>query len=345
LDEAAEQVLANVSYWKNTYGEELQYYQLGNEQQSGNQASKNPDADGFGKVNATQQIVDLVKRAGARLRASGFSRTRFVVGTEETEEWSYFVADAIMADKKAAQYVGAIAYHSYPYHRGYSSVPFILSTSGAGKPDAGRIGIRHRIRDLAKAHKVGAWITENSNAGSSFSYDTFRARAIQIHDEFLYANVSAYFGESAIWDEVSQQKHFGTTDLDDSEGNVVLVHNASGTVDISGIGYAIGHYARWAKPGSVRVEAQSSERLVEVTAFRDDAEGRLVLVLINNADEPEAVTVSIKGVDLTGTWEGEQSTPADYWSPIPSFASDDAAILHISLPATSVASLAGKVTN
>jgi hypothetical protein len=193
LDEAAEQVLANVTYWKNIYGEEWPYYQLGNEQLSGNHGSINPDMSGYGSVDPTQQMIDLAKRAGARLREAGFAKTRFIVGSEETEEASYQLAAAILADTEARPYVGAIGYHTYPYSSGYSSISFILSTSGAGTPDASRIAIRNKIRDLAQQYNVAAWITENSNAGDPLSYDDFRARAIHIHDEFLYANASASF--------------------------------------------------------------------------------------------------------------------------------------------------------
>jgi hypothetical protein len=343
LEEAAEQVLANVAYWKITHGEELPYYELGNEQASGNRASANPNEWSFGPVNVTQQIVDVVKRAGARLRAAGFSRTRFVVGTEETEEWSYAVASAILSDQKAAQYVGAIGYHTYPYQRGYSSVGFILSTSGAGKPDPGRMRIRNQIRDLARAHHIGAWLDENSNAGNPFLYDTFRARAIHIHDEFLYTNAAAYFVYAPMWDETSEHSH----DLSSpgSEGYAVLIHNAKGTVDIAGIGYAIGHYARWAKPGSVRVDALSSDPLIQVTAFRDDATGRLALVLINNSNAETIATITLKGAALGDGWQGEQSTPVAYWQPLPSFTAQDATTLRLSLPATSVTSLGGKMEN
>jgi uncharacterized protein (TIGR03437 family) len=344
LDEAAEQVIANVTYWKNTYGEEPAYFQLGNEQATGNRASINPDSSGFGSVDVTQQVVDLVKRAGARLRQAGFQKIKFMVGTEETEEASYQMASAILSDPQASPYVGAIGYHTYPYQSGYSSISFILSTSGSGAPDAGRIAIRNQIRDLARQYKMGAWLTENSNGGAgSLSYDTFRARAIHIHDEFLYANASAYFGEFAMWDMASQMGHFGNTDLYSAagEGNVVLINNGTGQIDIAGIGYAIGHYARWIKPGAWRVDSKSSDPLVEVTAFRDDAAGRMSFVLINNSTAPTTATVTVNAATLSGSLTGEQSTPAAYWATLPAFAPSSATTFTIVLPATSVTSAAG----
>jgi len=342
LDEAAEQVLANLLYWRNTYGEELSYYQLGNEQLSGNLAMIAPDMSGYGAVDPVQQMVDLTKRAGARLRAAGFTTTRFVVGAEETEEISLRLSRAILADPDARQYVGAIGYHSYPYFEGYSSIPFILSTSGAGVPDGGRVAVRNQIRDLAKTYNVQVWMMENSHGGDPLSYDGFRARAIQIHDEFAYADAAAYFGESAIWDLASQRLHNGNDDLygAGNEGNIVLIQNDTGAVDITGIGYAIGHYARWIQPGAVRIDSSSSYPLVQVTAFRDERLQRLALVVINNSSLEQTAAVTVGGVALAGPITGEQSTPSGYWKPIAAFAPADPASFRITLPATSVTSLA-----
>ena len=342
LDETAEQVLANVTYWKNTYGEELLYYQLGNEQLSGNQAMINPDLSGYGAVDPVQQMVDITKRAGDRLQRAGFVRTRFMVGTEETEEVSLRIATAILSDPLAARYVGAIGYHSYPYGEGYSSIPFILSTSGAGAPDRDRVAVRNQIRDLGKKYNVKVWMTENSNAGDPRSYDDFRARAIQIHDEFLYAEASAYFGENAIWDLASQRLHFADGNLYGvpAEGTVVLINNDTGALDITGIGYAIGHYARWIKPGAFRIDATASDPLVQVTAFRDATREQAVLVLINNSRIAKNVTVSLKGLALAGNINGEQSTSSAYWKSLPAFPPAGPSGFTITLPDTSVTSLA-----
>jgi hypothetical protein len=218
-----------------------------------------PGRGDYGPVDPVQQMVDITKRAGARLREAGFRKTRFMVGTEETEEVSLRVARAILSDPGARPYVGAIGYHSYPYGEGYSSASFILSTSGAGKPDAGRVAVRDQLRDLGNEYHVNVWMTENSHGGPPLSYNTFRACVVQIHDEFLYADASAYFGEEAMWDLTSQRLHFKNGDLyGDSEGNIVLINDDTGAVDITGIGYAIG--MGQARRGSGRRDQQRSSR-------------------------------------------------------------------------------------
>jgi O-glycosyl hydrolase len=288
-------------------------------------------------------MVDITKRAGARLRQAGFIKTRFIVGMEETEEVSLRLAAAILSDPAARRYVAAMGYHSYPYGEGYSSTSFILRTSGAGSPDRARVAVRYRLRDLGKQYNVKVWMTENSNGGAPLSYDTFRARAIQIHDEFLYADASAYFGENAIWDLTSQRSHFRNSSLYENEGSIVLVNEDTGAVDITGIGYAIGHYARWVKPGAVRVEASSSNPLVQVSAFRDEEREMVGFVLINNAASTSAVDISLAGLRVTGNLTGEQSAPSSYWKRLAAFAPSSATTFTITLPPTSVTSVGGRL--
>lgn len=149
-----------------------------------------------------------------------------------------------------------------------------------------------------------------------------------------------------MWDMASQQMHFGNSNLYamPNEGSVVLIDEGSGRVDITGIGYAIGHYARWIKPGAVRVDSQSSDPLVQVTTFRDDTAGRVSLVLINNSSAATSVLVTFSNGALSGSLTGEQSTPSGYWVPVTAFAPDSSTAFHIALPATSVTSIAGNMT-
>ena len=75
---------------------------LFNEPLTGNKELKSSDV---------QDVVDIVKRAGARLRAEGFSDILFVIPNEETVDATLRVAAAVLSDPEARQYVGAIGYH------------------------------------------------------------------------------------------------------------------------------------------------------------------------------------------------------------------------------------------
>lgn len=335
LDEAAEQVAAGQMYWRDHYGIVLLYQMLFNEPLSGN---------GELFSGTEREVVDLVKRVGARLRSEGFADLKFLVPNEETVGRTVRTAAVILADGDARQYVGAIGYHPYPYGSPYVDIGQILSTSGQGRPVATEITARNRLRDLAKQYGVPAWMTEISHGGvDPRSFDALRGRAIHIHDELAYADASAYFADSNMWDRVSQQLHFGTPELfsPSNEGAVVFIDQSADSVTISGLGYAIGHYARWVKKGAVRIDATTSDPLVQVSAFRDAAQKRLVLVIINNAASDRQAGVALSGVTLGNLLSGEQSTAAGAWRPIPPFAPHSTTGFALTVPAYSVTTVSG----
>jgi O-glycosyl hydrolase len=306
LDEIVEQVVAGHLYWRNTYGIEPTYQMLFNEPLSGNQELQH---------GSIHDLINIIKRTGARLQQEGF-QVKFVLPNEETEEKTLNTAKAILADSEARSYVGAIGYHPYPYGSTYSSVPKILATSGAGQPDPNHIAVRQQLRDLGQQYGIPVWMTEVSHGEvDAQSFESFLGRAIHIHDELVYANAAAYFGMNNMWDSTSQQMHFGNQNLASEEGTIVHIDIPQQTVSITGMGYAIGHYARWIKRGAVRLEATSRDPLIQVTAFEDENLNQLILVAINNADEQKRLNVHVNGLKLENTLMGEQSTETAYWQP------------------------------
>jgi O-glycosyl hydrolase len=338
LDELAEHVAAVAIHWRDAYQITPAYLQLFNEPLSGN---------GELAGGSVAEIIDIIKRSGDRLRAEGFATMKFVVTAEETEAISLRDAQLIMADPDARKYVGAIAYHPYPYGSTYASVPNILATSGRGLPDAGKVLVRNQLRDLAAQYGIPTMMVEVSHADAAFdSFDNVRGRAIQIHDELVYADAAAFFGMNAMWDSTSHAQHYqGRPDpgFYSETDTVVLIDNTINQVVISPMGRAIGHYARWVKRGAVRIEATSDDPLVQVTAFRDDARGRLTLIAINNADAVRTIKVSTSGAPaLMGALTGERSTgtaAAAVWQAFTGTTTNTS--WTVDLPAKSVTSMAG----
>lgn len=323
LDEMAENVVAPLVYWRSNFGIATHWHHLFNEPTTGNR-----ELAGGG----VEEVVDLVKVVGARLRREGFGDVRLVVPSEETEEASLATARAILADPEARRYVGAISYHTYPYGSVYSDVNRILATSGRGRPDAGRIAVRNEIRDLAKQYGLQVWMTEVSHGGAG-PLDMLRGRAIHIHDEMRYAGASSYWAMYQAWDAHAPRGDCG-------QDCPVRFDRVRGTVTISGTGYAIGHYARWIRRGAVRVGSETDDPLVLASAFRDDAQRRVVAVVINNHPDPVTVVVRASGgAELGGNVKGEQSSAEGYWLPLaPQILREDRSITTV-LPARSVTSM------
>ncbi len=324
LAEAAENVLAVHVRWRNLYGISTNWCQLFNEPTSGN-CELLPYPKG---VSTGQAMTDLVKSAGARFRSEGFAKIKLAISSEETEDGSLAAAQAILSDPVARQYVGAISYHTYPYGSTYSQISNILSTSGNGLPVASRIMVRNQIRDLAKTYGMQTWMTEVSH-GQANRWDTLRGRAIHIHDEMEYADISSYWG-------MFQAYESGEEDM------VVTYAQAAQTWSITGMGYAIGHYAHWIKPGAVRLSATSNSALVQASVFRDTTRGTWAAILINNNSVPVTVTLNLGGgltVDLRV--QGEQSTSAAYWLALAPITPVSPNTIILTLPAESVTSLGG----
>jgi MYXO-CTERM domain-containing protein len=342
LNECAEQALAGVQYWQKTYGVVPAFAMLFNEPLSGNGELAG------GNVSA---VVDIVKRTGQRLAANGLA-VRLVVPGEETEEKSLATATAIMNDAEARKYVGALAYHTYPYGSTYSYVPNVLSTSGAGKPDAGRIQVRAQLRDLGAKYGVPVWMTEVSHAYlqsdgvQATDFRILRGRAIHIHDELVYADAAAYFGMNGIWDQMSQAGHFGTDGAElmiAEHDTIVLIQQSSDAVTITSTGRAIGHYARFIRRGARRIDGTSSDPLLLITAFRDATQGgRLVLVAINNAPDARTLKVDLTGVSISGPVTGEQSTASAVWKATQALTPSSTTSFMVDVPGESVTTFAAQ---
>ncbi len=308
LDECAEHVVAIHKYWRDNFGIVQPYAFLFNEPLSGN-----VELTSSGTV---QEVVDIIKRVGDRFRAEGFDSIMIVAPNEETITQTITDMTAILADSVARSYIGAVGYHTYPYGSPYAGAANILAQSGTGNPDANEIAKRTTLKNMCNAYNIPVWFTEVCCGGLPlFDIDLMRARAIHIHDEFLYADASAYFGMNAMWDYQSQLDHFGTANGFYNESEVVLI-DSTGASYITGQGYAIGHYARWLNKGAKRIEATSTDPLLQISAFKDDATNKFTIVAINNSNVNTIVQFDFSALNLTGLINGEQSYNTTRWQAI-----------------------------
>lgn len=338
LDELAENVLATMVHWRDVYGLTPRLIHLFNEPTSGNVELQS---------SSVQEVVDIVKRVGTRLRASGFSDVRFVVPNEETIARSVEVGRAILADPAARPFVGAIGYHPYPYGSVYVSPRRILETAGLGTPDAATLQEFAELKALGQQYNVPIWMTEVTEGPGTADYpfgaiEDVLARAIHIHDNFEYAGATVFFGNGLIWDSRSHEEHFAGRNVPflTEKSTMVLVDLATGDIKITGMGYAVGHYATWLKAGAVRVGATSASPRVIVSAFRDPSSRRMVVVAVNTEGTSRALRISLRGAAARTGITGESSFEGVRWQIIPPFAPTAAGDVEFTAPARSVVTLA-----
>lgn len=343
LNECAEQVLAGITKFVERYGREPEFDMLYNEPTSGNGELQNGN---------DTIIRDIVRRSGDRLRGAGFDQVKFVLPAQETEETSLSTATFVCADPTARQYVGAIAYHTYPYGSMYSYIPNILARSGNGNPPADRIAVRNQLRDLGAQYGIPVWMTEVSNGfygdntpSNMESFDALRGRAIHIHDELLYAEASAFFGMESDWSLRANELHGLGSAYGSNPDDLVFTDQDQDRTFISGTGRAVGHYARFIGKGASVLASTTDDALVLATAFRDPTSGKFVLVVINNATQSKPLQVNLAGLSLTGDVSGESSTSGGYWEVIAPFPPSSGSGFSLTLPARSVTTLAALLSS
>jgi O-glycosyl hydrolase len=311
LDESAELVSAVLQQWRSAYGQVPPLIHLFNEPTSGNTE--------LGSTSV-QEVVDLVKRIGTRLRADGLQGVRFVVPNEESMARSIEVSRAILADPVARPFVGVIGFHQYPLGSVSASPRRLLATSGSGAPDATTRGELEQLQALGAQYGVPLWMTEVSEGPGTIDY-TFDdianvlARAIHIHDVFRYGGASAYFGINTLWDSRSHVQHFAGRNIPflTESSSIVLIDLDQRAVKITGMGYAIGHYARWLGADAVRLETTTDAPRTPALGFRDAGRNRAVIVATNTESFPRLLKVRVSSTASGATFTGEVSFGTQRW--------------------------------
>ena len=337
LDEAAENVLAVNEQFRVVQGAYPPLVHLFNEPTSGNTEIYS---------SSVQEVLDLVKRVGLRLRATGNLQTRFVVPNEETMSRSLEVARAILADPIARPFVGAIGLHQYPYGSVSVSPRRMLETSGRGLPDPTTRSELEQLRALGAQYGVPLWMTEVSEGpgNADFVYGAFEhvfARVVHIHDTFLCGGVSAYFGMNTFGDSRTQSEHIvgQNPPFRFDQSAIVLINQRERVVRITGVGHAIGHYARWLGAGAVFLESATSAPRVLTSAFRDPANGRIVVVVANADTRPHLLQIRLQGATLLGAVTGETFYGDVPWERFEARAEGDGLVQYVA-PPSSVMTLA-----
>lgn len=338
LDESAESVLAALQQWRSAYGATPQLIHLFNEPTSGNV-----------ELGSTvpQEVVDLVKRIGTRLRAAGFADVKFIVPNEESMRRSLDVSRAILQDPVARPFVGAIGFHQYPLGSVSASPRRMLETSGAGNPDESTRSELEQLKALGTEYGVPLWMTEVSEGPGRLDFplesiETVMARAIHVHDTFRYGGVSAYFGMNTIWDSRSHADHFagrGIPFLTEGSG-MVLVDLEKNEIRITGMGYAVGHYARWLGAGAQRLATSTDRPATPALGFDDVTRNRVIVVATNTAHVSRMMRMRVSGGTTNGAVTGEVSYSTTRWQPVGTDTRITAGVVEYVMPPRSVVTLA-----
>ncbi|MGC8626037.1 MAG: glycoside hydrolase family 30 protein [Acidimicrobiales bacterium] len=220
------------------------------------------------------QAADFVPYLGRALQQEGLRTT---VACCDAEGWAnsggfegaQAYTQAVLSDPQSARYVGLITSH------GYTSAPTFPLTN-----------------------ERPVWETEWSTfqswdpAWDDGTDASGLAWADNIYTALVDANVNAFL----YWWGTTTYKENG-----DNEGLIMLGSPGSptaGAYQASGRLWAFAAFSRFVRPGAFRLATTSSDPELDAVGFRSGS--HLVLVVINNASEPEQVNYQL-GAPIAGT--------------------------------------------
>ena len=170
---------------------------------------------------------------------------------------------AILGDAAARRHVAAVSVHLYEEHE-------------PARPLA-------EVRRLADRHDLPLWMTEYS--GDPWTWARLQMDLLVAHQMSSVSYMWGFFGE---WDRAQLVQ--GLVDAD----------GAYRGLEPRKVAAVFAQWSRFVPPGSVRVEATSTDASVQVSAF--DTPGGRVVVLLNRSAEPRPVELAVPGVRrLTAT--------------------------------------------
>lgn len=225
---------------------------------------------------APEWMLQVVLQLGRRLKAEGFD-TKLVIPDDENPADALRRARVVLANDEARSYVGAIAYHVYRWGNWEPEDVFAL-------------------RRLATTSKLPLWMTEYSST-SYTDWDSSLDWAEKMHLLLAEGQVDAidylwgFFGEKYRTDAM------------------VSIHFANGRYvshTVTPVGWITAQYARFVRPGYVRVAARSGSKDMLVTAYRGPKQ--IVVVATNPGGSPVRVRVRVLGAKLVGNITATRSS-------------------------------------
>jgi O-glycosyl hydrolase len=200
-------------------------------------------------------IRNVIKLLGPQLQAEGFN-TKLVIPDDLNATQAYHRSKVVLADLEARKYVAALAFHLYD------------------EPLSQAI----KMKKLSERYRLPLWMTE-------YSQDNPLTWANTMHDLISNYNVSAVDYMFAF---------FGGED--DGGLPITLKHNGTRYLGykLNKHYYVIGQFSRFVKPGSQRIQANSTNSAIKATAYKDGQ--KLVIVAINNGNTEKTVQFSLNGV-------------------------------------------------
>lgn len=215
-------------------------------------------------ILSPEEFAKMIVVLGKRLEEEGID-AKLYMPEQVFSQSNYSIAQyisAVIADPEADKYCEVVGVH------GYAS-----DGIGAGQPDFSAWATMYN-QAQAGAYPKEMWMTETHKGYSDYSDAMWIAMAI-------YGGME--YGNMGLW----------------TQWGIVGQHIING--EATQMLYTVGNYARFIKPGAVRVTSTSDNADLFSTAWVNDEEGRLSVVLINDSNAP--ISTVVNGTDVPDVFD------------------------------------------
>jgi len=210
----------------------------------------------------SSQIVDIVKRLGARIQQENLSTKVYATDTTHLGSTLTNYFGAICNDSVAKNYVDFLATHPYgtEFYPVDNAIPNWTSaanfTNNCGK---------------------NLWQTEFAGKGNESTWTHAFEQIQHLHNALFYGQVNAWL----------------TYELYDNRD---IGH---GTIDAGGPHpkfYTLKQYYKYVRPGAIRIDTQSGDNDVLVTSFKHNSDNTVTIVAINRKTSAESVGFNFSNI-------------------------------------------------
>ncbi|MEM3104932.1 MAG: glycoside hydrolase [Candidatus Bathyarchaeia archaeon] len=255
-----------------------------------------------------EQMRDVIKVVGAKLRAEGLSTKIICPETAGCSSAMKYI-DTVMADPEATQYVYAFAHHLY-------DINFF-------NPDEKLTQMRI-MAGYASRYNRPLWQTEYSYLGT-VDAGTFKealATARHIHNFLTVENGSVYLVWTLFWYR---------------ETGLITIYSSNNSYKVNPVYYAVKQYSKFISPGSRRIYASSNISDLLVSAYLNEPNGNVTIVIINKGSDTVKTKIQLKNIqwNLFKQYRTSITEKCEYIGDI----KESGGFLEITLPPESITTL------
>ena len=143
-----------------------------------------------------------------------------------------------------------------------------------------------RWADSTKKYNRQTWMTETS--GHHMNWPGAMKMATDMYDYLVGGNMSAW----VYWQIAEPNSEYAIMDGAKTSPKY----------------FAAKHFYRYVRPGALRIEGESSDKDILVSAFKHNEQGTVTMVLINRSDKEMKINVQVNGKNIPETFNWYRST-------------------------------------